>query len=682
MNGTSIVQCICEFTEKTISIEDLDLTDLNSLCLNSPLSTLFTQSEKIQLDVLIGMRNQVCHAVNSKIYLEPKLNSMWNTFSDALCLLVPDHAKYIKRLIKATRQTVLNDKDIQELLSNVEQVLTDNKICTDHIREQTKQTEVLTTKLVEMGDSQNCHEKKLEYNKAIDVKIEQHDIDEDKMRNGIQNDKSERSDGWKIDNVKQGCILLEMRTLTDTFKSEHILNSRIQTLVERILTAGEVDTSKKAEIYIQFNVKSPLTTDIEDSREIGEENKTKENLHEDSEEIVECPKCLNKLKCGQCSSKLLIMQNLKSEIESDKLQIRHVMGVLLGLNSTKYECQEPPPIYVRTEEEDLLAKADHLEQTENHEDIELITDDPCDICGGKEKEDNNELVYCGKCEVLVHQKERWTMTCCLCRQQEGACIQCCVKGCFKAFHSRCAFENNLLMEIIEDLEFMFKPHCQKHSSNSSVAENKKTKRRIKKGGPSKRLIYEEGSNIQSYLHVAAQNSDRIQVSSLLDRISTASLNCIDIQNKKGMTPLFISVLRNDSDIVKLFLQHGYKRTIDAPIHIAASGGDKYLQTITALLADETILLNSFNSAGNQLRKNTFNVCYRKSDITLVEIFVKLINPKRLQQVLKAESFEGKNVPLIIDESKHVFNEHDFKKLNDLLVDTSEETQSVSSTSWY
>lgn len=57
------------------------------------------------------------------------------------------------------------------------------------------------------------------------------------------------------------------------------------------------------------------------------------------------------------------------------------------------------------------------------------------------------------------------------------------------------------------------------------------------------------------------------------------------------------------------------------------------------------------------------------DIALVEIFVKLIKPKQLQQALKAESFEGKNVPSIIDESKHVFNEHDFKKLNDLLVDT-------------
>ncbi|XP_052059273.1 uncharacterized protein LOC127699935 [Mytilus californianus] len=476
--------------------------------------------------------------------------------------------------------------------------------------------------------------------------------------------------------------------------------------------------------------------------------------------------------------------------------------------------------------------ADHQEQTE---DIESITDDPCDVCGGKEKEDNNELVYCGMCEVLVHQgcyyipdipdedwicrpcsegvqpkcilcnqnkgamaktsdgrewahvqcvwwipeirfedaqrmekmesldkipKERWTMTCCLCKQQEGACIQCCVKGCYKAFHSRCGFENNLLMEMIEEPELVFKPHCRKHSY-SSVAENKKTKRRNKKGGPRKRIIYQEGSNIQSEsqpkkrkvrdkktqeitleeiqskndqgdicLHVAAQNSDRIQISSLLGIISKASLNCIDSQNKKGMTPLFISVLRNDSDIVKLFLQHGANPNIfaqateeqfDAPIHIAASGGDQYLKTITALLADETISLNSFNGAGytalhlavmahgRKISKgenmNSVNIIEKliatgvdpnlqetntgrtplmcaieKLDITLVEIFVTLIDPKNLQHVLKAESFQGKNVHSIIEESKHVLNQRDYKRLNDLLMNTNEETQSVSSTS--
>lgn len=81
------------------------------------------------------------------------------------------------------------------------------------------------------------------------------------MRNGLEKDQSsERNDGWKTFKVRQGCILLEMRALPDTFISEDILNSRIETLVKRILKAGEVDTSEKAEIDIGFNVKSHLTT--------------------------------------------------------------------------------------------------------------------------------------------------------------------------------------------------------------------------------------------------------------------------------------------------------------------------------------------------------------------------------------------------------------------------------------
>lgn len=122
-NGTSIVKCICEYTEKNISITELDLTALNSLCMNSPLSPLLTPSEKTQLDVIIDLRNKVCHSVNSKMYPEPELNSMWTDFSDALSLLSPVNSKYIKMLTQSTRQTVLNEEDIQRLLPDVQQVL-------------------------------------------------------------------------------------------------------------------------------------------------------------------------------------------------------------------------------------------------------------------------------------------------------------------------------------------------------------------------------------------------------------------------------------------------------------------------------------------------------------------------------------------------------------------------------
>ncbi|CAG2188356.1 unnamed protein product [Mytilus edulis] len=543
---------------------------------------------------------------------------------------------------------------------------TDIRICTDHIRQQTKQTEKMTTKLSVIGDSQNRQEKKMdqvlnvlgvlakdvqnfkaifsvsllhgttctpgpststsgtllprEYNKAIEAKINPNGIDEAKMRNGLEKDiSSERKDGWIIDNVKQGCILLEMRTLSDTFKNEDVLNARLQTLFERILTAGKLNTSDKAEIFIRINVKSPLTTGEacnsskyqselkkkseeimaskgkqllpqaeEDAREIKEEIKTRGILQvfqKNRGEIVECPKCRYKMKCVRCKSKTLIIQSLMSDMESDTYQIRHLM-------------------------------ADYKEPTD---DIESIIDDPCDVCGGKDNEDNNELVYCGKCGVLVHQ----------------ACYN---------------------IPDIPDGEWFAEPVPKEFNPNASYVTNIKV-RWQKQDEKNQEIPLEEiqSKNDQDdiCLHVAAQNSDRKQISCLLDRISKASLNCIDSQNKKGMTPLFISAT---------------KEQFDAPIHIAASGGDQYLKTIAALLADETILLNSFNSAGYTAlhlavkahgdkmskgkNKNSINIIeklivagvdpnlqetkYGKTplmcaietlDIALVEIFVKLINPK-------------------------------------------------------
>ncbi|CAC5384015.1 unnamed protein product [Mytilus coruscus] len=228
------------------------------------------------------------------------------------------------------------------------------------------------------------------------------------------------------------------------------------------------------------------------------------------------------------------------------------------------------------------------------------------------------------------------------------------------------------------------------------------------------------------LHVAALTSDLKQIYHLLDRISKASLiqNCIDIQNKKSMTPLFISVLNNDSDIVEIFLQHGANPNIfaqategqrDAAIHVAASRGSSYLKTVEALLADETIALNSFNKAGytalhiavmehgrkiskkekihsdciieklivagvdpnlqeTKTGRTPLMCAIEKLDITLVEKFVKLIDHSKMRQLLKSETFDGKNVHSIIEELKDSFTKNDYKKLTDLLRNINEGPQ--------
>lgn len=67
---------------------------------------------------------------------------------------------------------------------------------------------------------------------------------------------------------------------------------------------------------------------------------------------------------------------------------------------------------------------------------------------------------------------RWALTCCLCRERMGACIQCSVKACKRAYHVTCAFENSLEMKAIidenPDDEVKLKSYCPKHSKKKEV----------------------------------------------------------------------------------------------------------------------------------------------------------------------------------------------------------------------
>ncbi|CAC5384020.1 unnamed protein product [Mytilus coruscus] len=309
-NGAPNIEiCICKYEEGNISMEDLDLCAIKSLCQYSPLSSLLTASEENQLDILINIRNKVCHAVKSNIFSEPELDLMRTEVSDALCNLSDIDKKYMKMIIKDKRQKSLKDPSIQELRLKIDQIEKDAQNCTDHMRTQTDQNKTLLT---EVGDIRKAQERqevedknfrdqclkffgefrqtfknvkatcsaskstgtssstqgslseKAESGKEIDLKVKLKNIDEDKMRNGLEKETStDINDGWKLYTVKHGCILLEMKTVSDTFSSEKILNSRMQALVKRILTAGEVNTSKQAEIYMELTIKSPLTTEEE-----------------------------------------------------------------------------------------------------------------------------------------------------------------------------------------------------------------------------------------------------------------------------------------------------------------------------------------------------------------------------------------------------------------------------------
>ncbi|KAI4894508.1 hypothetical protein NFI96_019964 [Prochilodus magdalenae] len=175
--------------------------------------------------------------------------------------------------------------------------------------------------------------------------------------------------------------------------------------------------------------------------------------------------------------------------------------------------------------------------------IEYDEDVVCDVCRSPEGEDGNEMVFCDKCNICVHQacygilkvpqgnwlcrtcalgvqakcllcpkrggalkptrsgtkwihvscalwipevsigcpekmepitkvshipSSRWALSCSLCREHTGTCIQCSMPSCIVAFHVTCAFDHGLEMRTIlaENDEVRFKSFCLEHSSVS------------------------------------------------------------------------------------------------------------------------------------------------------------------------------------------------------------------------
>ncbi|CAB1352937.1 unnamed protein product, partial [Coregonus sp. 'balchen'] len=148
-------------------------------------------------------------------------------------------------------------------------------------------------------------------------------------------------------------------------------------------------------------------------------------------------------------------------------------------------------------------------ETEEGLGIEYDEDVVCDVCRSPEGEDGNEMVFCDKCNICVHQAcygilkvpqgnwlcrtcalgvsigcpekmepitkvshipaSRWALSCSLCREHTGTCIQCSMPSCIVAFHVTCAFDHGLEMRTIlaENDEVRFKSYCLEHSSTTA-----------------------------------------------------------------------------------------------------------------------------------------------------------------------------------------------------------------------
>uniref|UniRef100_W5LFM8 Jade family PHD finger 2 n=1 Tax=Astyanax mexicanus TaxID=7994 RepID=W5LFM8_ASTMX len=224
--------------------------------------------------------------------------------------------------------------------------------------------------------------------------------------------------------------------------------------------------------------------------------------------------------------------------------------------------------------------------------IEYDEDVVCDVCRSPEGEDGNEMVFCDKCNICVHQAcygimkvpqgnwlcrtcalgvqpkcllcpkrggalkptrsgtkwihvscalwipevsigcpekmepitkvshipaSRWALSCHLCRELTGTCIQCSMPSCVVAFHVTCAFDHGLEMRTLlaENDEVRFKSFCLEHSGVSRPTGGAERDQSRHCGtGPSGRepaLVQSERSDRdQSEVQKASQRKQKLQ----------------------------------------------------------------------------------------------------------------------------------------------------------------------------
>lgn len=57
-----------------------------------------------------------------------------------------------------------------------------------------------------------------------------------------------------------------------------------------------------------------------------------QKVQKENEEVVECPKCLLNFKCALCNSKNQTVQEMRSKLKGDNIQIKQVMSKLISRN--------------------------------------------------------------------------------------------------------------------------------------------------------------------------------------------------------------------------------------------------------------------------------------------------------------------------------------------------------------
>ncbi|KAK6173647.1 hypothetical protein SNE40_017061 [Patella caerulea] len=238
------------------------------------------------------------------------------------------------------------------------------------------------------------------------------------------------------------------------------------------------------------------------------------------------------------------------------------------------------------------------------------------------------------------------------------------------------------------------------------------------------LRFQDEDEGNTYLHVAVCKADIYFVQALLERLEREKLiGMIDVTNLRRQTTLYCAVCTNKADIVEMLIKHdadvntlaermvqgGSVREVRAAIHVAASNGKEYLQTLNALLKSQEINLNIANSDGqtalhcailchNKAKQDStdcidstpiietliqhgadINAQDKKSGKTplmyalesrslhLIHTVVKQIKQDKMRMYLRTQSFDGNTPQKILESLKTVLDVNSWQKVHDMLM---------------
>ncbi|CAL1546699.1 unnamed protein product [Lymnaea stagnalis] len=225
----------------------------------------------------------------------------------------------------------------------------------------------------------------------------------------------------------------------------------------------------------------------------------------------------------------------------------------------------------------------------------------------------------------------------------------------------------------------------------------------------------------TYLHVAVCKADCFMVQALLERMVREGLmEMIDMQNCMGQTPIYLAVSTNHPEMVQLLIDHKADanpfaefhlptgaREKSAAIHCASQRGDKYLDTLKALLKAPHINLNQVNSDGHtalhcailahgrvdtdgqhlnsipiihalisagadpnlqtqQSGKTALMYALESRDLELIEKTLHQVDPSKLASYLKTQAFDGSTCYKIAELLKQNLHPADQQRLSNCL----------------